>query len=106
MSIRLRDSWTVHEDKKMQNLLEKGVSLVEIAKRMGRTYQSVTSRRKRLKKESSVTVNEIKNVVDEVTVTEVKTPRDSAKDLTRVARGIARENGKRITMAMFFVEDL
>jgi hypothetical protein len=32
--------------------------------------------------------------------------RDSAKAMTKVARQIARENGKRITMAMFFVEDL
>jgi len=33
-------------------------------------------------------------------------PRDNAKEMVRVARGIARGNGKRITMAMFFVEDL
>lgn len=32
--------------------------------------------------------------------------RDSAKAMTKVARQLARENGKRITMAMFFVEDL
>jgi hypothetical protein len=33
-------------------------------------------------------------------------PRDKAKEMTGVARQIARANGKRITMAMFFVEDL
>lgn len=32
--------------------------------------------------------------------------REHAKDITRSAREIARSNGKRITMAMFFVEDL
>lgn len=32
--------------------------------------------------------------------------REQAKDITRSAREIARANGKRITMAMFFVEDL
>jgi hypothetical protein len=32
--------------------------------------------------------------------------REHAKDITRSAREIARANGKRITMAMFFVEDL
>ena len=41
-----------------------------------------------------------------VNVETSKAPRDNAKDLTKVARTIARKNGKRITMAMFFVEDL
>lgn len=31
--------------------------------------------------------------------------KDKAKAMTKVARQIARANGKRITMAMFFVED-
>jgi len=35
-----------------------------------------------------------------------ETTRDKAKSMTKVARQIARVNGKRITMAMFFVEDL
>lgn len=34
------------------------------------------------------------------------TTRDQAKEMSRAARQIARANGKRITMAMFFVEDL
>ena len=32
--------------------------------------------------------------------------KDKAKTMTKLARQIARVNGKRITMAMFFVEDL
>ena len=32
--------------------------------------------------------------------------RDQAKEMARAARQIARANGKRITMAMFFVEDI
>lgn len=32
--------------------------------------------------------------------------REQAKDMSRAAREIARANGKRITMAMFFVEEL
>lgn len=32
--------------------------------------------------------------------------RDAARDITKSARDIARANGKRITMAMFFVEDI
>lgn len=34
------------------------------------------------------------------------TTRDRAKEMAKAARQIARANGKRITMAMFFVEDL
>jgi hypothetical protein len=34
------------------------------------------------------------------------TTRDKAKEMAKAARQIARANGKRITMAMFFVEDL
>jgi hypothetical protein len=34
------------------------------------------------------------------------TTRDKAKEMSAAARQIARANGKRITMAMFFVEDL
>lgn len=36
----------------------------------------------------------------------VPTTRDKAKEMSRAARQIARANGKRITMAMFFIEDL
>lgn len=32
--------------------------------------------------------------------------REKAKEMSRAARQIARANGKRITMAMFFIEDL
>ena len=32
--------------------------------------------------------------------------REQAKDMTSAARQIARANGKRITMAMFFVEEM
>jgi hypothetical protein len=43
-------------------------------------------------------------------VSNVETPhsitREQAKDMSSAARQIARANGKRITMAMFFVEDL
>ena len=36
----------------------------------------------------------------------IVSPRDQAKEMARVARQVARSNGKRITMAMFFIEDL
>ena len=53
-----------------------------------------------------VTLNvEVKVAAEALSNTEM-TPRDKAKEMTGVARQIARANGKRITMAMFFVEDL
>ena len=131
----LRDAWTPEEDAKMQKLFNDGIPVAVIAKKMGRTYNSVASRRKRIsnsvdtkvtspttKKEvkapkSSKLVRDLVKVAAKakkitipasnvVNVETAKTPRDNAKDLTKVARTIARKNGKRITMAMFFVEDL
>lgn len=34
------------------------------------------------------------------------TPREHAKAMSKAARQVARENGKRITMSMFIIEDL
>jgi len=132
----LRDAWTSEEDAKMQKLFNDGIPVAVIAKKMGRTYNSVASRRKRITNSvaTKVTVKgkEIKHTKapkpsklvrdlvkvaakakkitipasNVVSVETGKTPRDNAKDLTKVARTIARKNGKRITMAMFFVEDL
>ncbi len=134
----LRDAWTAEEDAKMQKLFNDGVPVAVIAKKMGRTYNSVASRRKRISNsvETKVTVTAtgkeikhtkvpkpsklVKDLVkiaskakkitipakNVVNVETTKTPSDNAKDLTKVARTIARKNGKRITMAMFFVEDL
>ena len=131
----LRDAWTPEEDAKMEKLFNDGLPVAMIAKKMGRTYHSVASRRKRISNsvETKVTVTptgkQIKHTKSSklvrdlvkvaakakkitipasnvVSVETGKTPRDNAKDLTKVARTIARKNGKRITMAMFFVEDL
>jgi hypothetical protein len=44
----LRDAWTAEEDAKMQKLFNDGVPVAVIAKKMGRTYNSVASRRKRI----------------------------------------------------------
>jgi hypothetical protein len=132
----LRDAWTPEEDAKMQKLFNDGLPVAMIAKKMGRTYHSIASRRKRITNsvdtKVTVTGKEIKHTKapkpsklvrdlvkvaakakkitipasNVVSVETGKTPRDNAKDLTKVARTIARKNGKRITMAMFFVEDL
>ena len=142
MSTTLRDAWTPQEDAKMTKLFNDGVPVAKIAIMLGRTYNSVASRRKRLsgyklpitsyapgevieakgKKKaetpkSSKLVKDLVKIANKskkitipasnvVNVETGKTPRDNAKDLTKVARTIARKNGKRITMAMFFVEDL
>lgn len=136
MSTTLRDAWTPQEDAKMTKLFNDGVPVAKIAIMLGRTYNSVASRRKRLGNsptENKTIVTKTKKKVETpkssklvkdlvkaankakkitipasnvVNVETAKTPRDNAKDLTKVARTIARKNGKRITMAMFFVEDL
>ena len=136
MSTTLRDAWTPQEDAKMTKLFNDGVPVAKIAIMLGRTYNSVASRRKRLVNsptENKTIVTKTKKKVETpkssklvkdlvkaanktkkitipasnvVNVETTKTPRDNAKDLTKVARTIARKNGKRITMAMFFVEDL
>ena len=137
MSVSRKDAWTPQEDSKMERLFNDGVPVAKIAIMLGRTYNSVASRRKRLvsylnvpvanivtksKKKvetpkSSKLVKDLVKIANKskkitipasnvVNVETTKTPRDNAKDLTKVARTIARKNGKRITMAMFFVEDL
>jgi hypothetical protein len=137
MSTTLKDAWTPQEDAKMTKLFNDGVPVKDIANKLGRTYNSVASRRKRLATSLNVPVanivtktkkkvetpkssklvkdlvkaaNKSKKITipasNVVSVETTKTPRDNAKDLTKVARTIARKNGKRITMAMFFVEDL
>lgn len=137
MSVSRKDAWTPQEDSKMTKLFNDGVPVKDIANKLGRTYNSVASRRKRLATSLNVPVanivtktkkkvetpkssklvkdlvkaaNKAKKITipasNVVNVETTKTPRDNAKDLTKVARTIARKNGKRITMAMFFVEDL
>ena len=59
--------------------------------------------------QSAATVKNAKGVKVAITRASSKnlpTTRDQAKEMSRAARHIARVNGKRITMAMFFVEDL
>ena len=134
MSVSRKDAWTPQEDSKMERLFNDGVPVAKIAIMLGRTYNSVASRRKRLSNppvanivtkskkkietpKSSKLVKDLVKIANKskkitipasnvVNVETTKTPRDNAKDLTKVARTIARKNGKRITMAMFFVEDL
>jgi hypothetical protein len=80
-------------------MTEEGASASEIGDALGRTRASVRTKRSRLldKKEEKAEVTKPSEPVN---------VRDNAKTLASVARQIARSHGKRITMAMFFVEDL
>lgn len=87
----------------------------EIADVLGRTPAAVQYQKSAMglvKKDKKVKMKTKEGKKIEVNVSasavskEEMTPRDKAKEMASVARGIARSNGKRITMAMFFVEDL
>jgi len=105
--------WSKSDRKTLKSMLKDGKTLKDIAGVLGRTpaavqYQKsamglVKPKRVKMKAKSGKSV-EVK-VAAEAINTEMS-PRDNAKEMARVARGIARVNGKRITMAMFFVEDL
>lgn len=104
-------AWTKGDRKILKDMVKRGKSLKEIGEALGRSVGSVgyqksvmglVQKRVKTKGGKSVSVKEVKIPTGGESVT----PRDNAKEMARVARGIARENGKRITMAMFFVEDL
>lgn len=120
-------SWAPQEISAIRTMSEMGMGNKEIANLMGRTRGSVAYQKSvhGIKfKESNFTglrnsiIPSVKEKVKKtkepvVQVDPVVTPplvestlRNPAKEITRIARQIARENGKRITMAMFFVEDI
>jgi hypothetical protein len=103
-------------------MTKEGKAIKEISDALGRTPASVvwqksqmglTKTTKKIKAESKspkIKTSKGKEVKIPTGVTQVETPvtitREQAKDMSSAARQIARANGKRITMAMFFVEDL
>ena len=92
--------WTEKETKLLRDSLEKGVPLSRVSNALGRTLKSVEGKVYRMGKRTGVPVEE-----------DVKSPvgaglKSNAKEFTKMAREIARRSGKRITMAMFFVDDL
>ena len=92
--------WESSEYDKMKKMLREGKGKKRIAKELGRTVEDVMEK---LKEENGISrpKEAEPDEEDSSTVT-----RDKARDMTRAARQIARSNGKRITMAMFFIEDL
>lgn len=113
--------WTKADKKKLKEMVKDGAAIKEIADVLERTpaaiiYQKstmgITVKKGKGVKIKSVKVpsmdkSMIKPNDDCANVSEPQVSmRDNAKEMTKVARQIARVNGKRITMAMFFVEDL
>lgn len=103
-------SWTKIDRKTLEIMVREGRPTKEISDILGRTPSAVNYQRSAMglvkrRGEVGVKTKEGKGVSVRDSVV-VRSPRDKAKEMASVARGIARENGKRITMAMFFVEDL
>lgn len=108
--------WTRGDIALLKMLLSQKKTTKQIAQIMKRTEASIHNRKyqegiklhgetPQKPKSSSPTVTE-PEVMTTTSSSSSSELRDSAKAMTKVARQIARENGKRITMAMFFVEDL
>jgi predicted transcriptional regulator len=97
-------------------MVKEGKTIKEIAESLGRTpaavmYQKstmgLTSSVRKKVKESKVKIKTKTGTIEvKATVAPEMSERDKAKEMSSFARGVARANGKRITMAMFFVEDL
>jgi len=90
--------WSESDIRVLLRMTEEGASAKEIGDALGRTRSSVLTKRSHLR--------ETKGKEETSQTPKAMNVKDSAKTLTRVARQIARSHGKRITMAMFFVEDL
>jgi len=118
---RNMSKWTKQDRKTIKTMTKEGKSIKEISDALGRTPAAVMwqksqmglSSTKKIKVEVKVPkikTSKGKEVKIPTGVTQVETPvtitREQAKDMSSAARQIARANGKRITMAMFFVEDL
>jgi IS30 family transposase len=108
--------WTKSDRKQLKGMVKEGKTIKEIAEALGRTpaaimYQKgtmgLTSSVKKKVKESKVKLKTKTGTIEvKAQVAPEMSERDKAKEMASFARGVARANGKRITMAMFFVEDL
>ena len=108
--------WTKSDRKQLKGMVKEGKTIKEIAEALGRTpaaimYQKgtmgLTSSVKKKVKESKVKIKTKTGTIEvKAQVAPEMSERDKAKEMASFARGVARTNGKRITMAMFFVEDL
>jgi hypothetical protein len=109
-------AWTKSDRKTLKTMTKEGKTIKDIAAELGRTPAAVIYQKSQMgltKVTKSTKVPKVKNKNGKIIIPATKTaenepvtPRDKAKEMTSAARQIARANGKRITMAMFFVEDL
>jgi IS30 family transposase len=118
---RNMSKWTKQDRKTLKVMTKEKKTIKEISDELGRTPAAVIYQKsqmgltstKKIKvevKSPKVKTSKGKEVKIPTGVKQVETPatitRQQAKDMSSAARQIARANGKRITMAMFFVEDL
>jgi hypothetical protein len=118
---RNMEKWTKQDRKTLKSMSREEKTIKEISDALGRTPAAVLyqksqmglTKSRRIKAEvkiPKVKTSKGKEVKIPKGITPVSTPetttREQAKDMSSAARQIARVNGKRITMAMFFVEDL
>jgi hypothetical protein len=118
---RNMEKWTKQDRKTLKSMSKEEKTIKEISDALGRTpaavlYQKTQmglTKAKKIKVEvkiPKVKTSKGKEVKVPKGIVPVSTPatptREQAKDMSSAARQIARANGKRITMAMFFVEDL
>jgi hypothetical protein len=107
---QIKKTWSEKEIMVLKQLSEMGANNKDISLVLGRTPNAVCFKKWDLKvKKNSKTnftgIQKTSPVSKKIEIEE--TPeKNSAKQLASIARQIARQNGKRITMSMFFVEDL
>ncbi len=109
-------AWTKSDRKTLKTMVKEGKAIKDIATELGRTPAAVIYQKSQMgltKVTKSTKVPKVKNKNGKIIIPATKSaevepvsPKDKAKAMTSAARQIARANGKRITMAMFFVEDL
>ncbi len=99
-------AWTKKEIRILKSMSKDGKTNKEISEVLGRTPGAVGFRKSQMKIKMKAKKERVSPGVAKGTSVPVVTTRDKAKSMARAARHIARTNGKRITMAMFFVEDL
>ena len=116
-------AWTKSDRKTLKTMVKEGKAIKDIAAELGRTPAAVIYQKSQMgltKVTKATKVPKVKNKSGKLVIPVAKTTpvaktkdqvpkvttRDKAKEMTSAARQIARANGKRITMAMFFVEDL
>jgi hypothetical protein len=110
----VRKRWSPKEVAALKEMSEMGMNSTEIGAILGRTTYSVSYQKKvrgiyQNRKEDFTGLRVLgkgEPILEVVPETPSNPLRNPSKEIAKIARHIARENGKRITMAMFFVEDL